>query len=79
MMWNVLFCPELPGPFAPVSRGWGNPWVIFDWDNLFGAYQLSLDAKELAYSQVYRETFQKASRRVDSGIGHCIHRSSQAC
>ena len=52
MMWNFLFCPELPGPFAPVSRGWGNPWVIFDWDNIFGAYQLGLDAPALAYSQL---------------------------
>lgn len=35
-----------------MSRGWGRPWVIFDWDNIFGAYQLALDAKELAYSQL---------------------------
>ena len=46
---------------APVIRGnpWGLdkgvvnddwPYVIFDWDNHFGAYMLSLDAKELGYS-----------------------------
>lgn len=52
MMWNVLYSLEIPGTFAPVSRGWGRPWVIFDWDNIFGAYQFSLDAKELAYSQL---------------------------
>ena len=52
MMWNVLYSLEIPGTFAPVSRGWGQPWVIFDWDNIFGAYQLSLDARELAYSQL---------------------------
>ena len=52
MMWNVLYSLEIPGTFAPVSRGWGQPWVIFDWDNIFGAYQFSLDAKELAYSQL---------------------------
>eukprot|EP01043_Picozoa_sp_COSAG02_P040906 COSAG02_NODE_3347_length_6896_cov_2.201854_1_plen_600_part_10 len=52
MMWNVLYSLEIPGTFAPVSRGWGSPWVIFDWDNIFGAYQFSLDAKELAYSQL---------------------------
>eukprot|EP00729_Bicosta_minor_P013321 gene13321-31113_t len=52
MMWNVQWSPDIPGTFAPVSRGWGRPWVIFDWDNIFGAYQLALDAKELAYSQL---------------------------
>ena len=31
MMWNVLYSLEIPGTFAPVSRGWGRPWVIFDW------------------------------------------------
>lgn len=36
MMWNVLYSLEIPGTFAPVSRGWGQPWVIFDWDNIFG-------------------------------------------
>eukprot|EP00658_Telonema_sp_P-2_P034540 TRINITY_DN25205_c0_g1_i2.p1 TRINITY_DN25205_c0_g1~~TRINITY_DN25205_c0_g1_i2.p1 ORF type:complete len:721 (+),score=172.82 TRINITY_DN25205_c0_g1_i2:163-2325(+) len=52
MMWNLQWSPGIPGTFAPVSRGWGRPWVIFDWDNIFGAYQLSLDAKELGYSQL---------------------------
>lgn len=52
MMWNVQFSPDIPGTFAPVSRGWGRPWVIFDWDNIFGAYQLSLGSKSLAYSQL---------------------------
>ena len=36
MMWNIQWSPDIPGTFAPVSRGWGNPWVIFDWDNIFG-------------------------------------------
>jgi hypothetical protein len=52
MMWNLQWSPDIPGAFAPVSRGWGRPWVIFDWDNIFGAYQLSLGSKELGYSQV---------------------------
>ena len=53
--------PIEQGPFAPVIRGnpWGLdkgvvnddwPFVIFDWDNHFGAYMLSLDAKEQGYS-----------------------------
>ena len=28
MMWNVLYSLEIPGTFAPVSRGWGQPWVV---------------------------------------------------
>eukprot|EP00937_MAST-01D_sp_MAST-1D-sp2_P003752 g3752.t1 len=52
MLWNVIYSLEIPGTFAPVSRGWGQPWVVFDWDNIFGAYQLSLDAPALAYSQL---------------------------
>jgi len=57
VMWQVISNPLEQGPLAPVIRG--NPWgldarlvnddwgyVIFDWDNHFGAYMLSLDAKE---------------------------------
>ena len=61
VMWQLIWNPLEAGPFAPVIRG--NPWgldhdtanddwayVIFDWDNHFGSYMLSLDAKELGYS-----------------------------
>ena len=61
MMWQTVWNPLEAGPFAPVIRG--NPWgldkgvastewayVMFDWDNHFGSYMLSLDAKELGYS-----------------------------
>ena len=61
VMWQMIWNPLETGPFAPVIRG--NPWgldkgtasddwdyVLFDWDNHFGAYMLSLDAKELGYS-----------------------------
>ena len=44
-MWNMHYAPEQSGIFAPVSRSWGRPFVIFDWDNIFAAYMLSLDAK----------------------------------
>ena len=61
VMWQVISNPLEQGPFAPVIRGnpWGLdkgtvnddwPYVIFDWDNHFGAYMLSLDSKELGYS-----------------------------
>ena len=29
MMWNVIYSLEIPGTFAPVSRGWGKPWLGF--------------------------------------------------
>jgi hypothetical protein len=61
VMWQLIYNPLEQGPFAPVIRGnpWGLdkgvvnddwPYVIFDWDNHFGAFMLSLDAKELGYS-----------------------------
>lgn len=59
VMWNVVYVPTEAGPVAPVSRGWDftkgavSPewgYVLFDWDNIFASYILSLDAKDLAYS-----------------------------
>ena len=68
MMWNWIYEPVEAGPLAPVSRGWdfakgkvSQEWgyVVFDWDNIFASFLLSLDAKEKAYSnfiQVSRAT-----------------------
>ena len=60
-MWNYIYTPAEYGPFLPVSRAWnfvkGNvnldwAYVIFDWDNIFASYMISLDprAKDIAYS-----------------------------
>eukprot|EP01043_Picozoa_sp_COSAG02_P022723 COSAG02_NODE_1189_length_13995_cov_7.850101_9_plen_647_part_00 len=52
LMWNVIWNPSESGPWANVDRGWGQPYCMFDWDNLFASYMLSLDAKELAVSNL---------------------------
>eukprot|EP01052_Picozoa_sp_SAG31_P053613 SAG31_NODE_13837_length_843_cov_1.120968_1_plen_237_part_00 len=52
LMWNVLWNPSEAGPWANVDRGWGQPYCMFDWDNLFASYMLSLDAKEFALSNL---------------------------
>eukprot|EP01062_Namystynia_karyoxenos_P016792 TRINITY_DN16186_c0_g1_i1.p1 TRINITY_DN16186_c0_g1~~TRINITY_DN16186_c0_g1_i1.p1 ORF type:complete len:784 (+),score=289.83 TRINITY_DN16186_c0_g1_i1:70-2352(+) len=61
VMWNYIYTPAEAGPLCPVSRGWdftngkvNSDWgyVIFDWDNIFASYLLSLDAKEIAYSNL---------------------------
>eukprot|EP01079_Euglenida_sp_SAG-EU17-18_P002855 gene2855-3450_t len=59
VMWNYIYNPVEFGPLAPVSRGWSftqgavdTDWtyVIFDWDNIFASYLLSIDSRDLAYS-----------------------------
>ena len=52
IMWNALSRAMLPGPSVQCARGWGRPWVAFMWDDVFGAMQLALDARLLAYSQL---------------------------
>ena len=66
--------------FSPVIRG--DPWhldagvlnddwayVIFDWDNHFGAYMLSLDAKELGYSALIQVVKSRTGKGIlDSGL-----------
>eukprot|EP00455_Lapot_gusevi_P054340 TRINITY_DN8690_c0_g1_i7.p1 TRINITY_DN8690_c0_g1~~TRINITY_DN8690_c0_g1_i7.p1 ORF type:complete len:822 (+),score=158.05 TRINITY_DN8690_c0_g1_i7:87-2552(+) len=53
LAWNTIFNP-LEGLITPVSRGWdfGAGYVLFEWDNFFGAWMLGLDNKELAYSNI---------------------------
>lgn len=70
VMWNVVYLPAEAGPFAPVARGWDfapsgtdSDWgyVIFDWDNFFASYLLSVDAKELAYSNIIQTVKSKTA------------------
>ena len=55
LAWNSMFTPY-EGVVTPVSRGWdhGAGYVLFAWDNLFLAWQASLeeDSKDLAYSNL---------------------------
>ena len=51
--WNVIYDAQNNRAIAPVSRVWNEAWggyIIFDWDTYFTAVMLSLDDKELAYS-----------------------------
>jgi predicted GH43/DUF377 family glycosyl hydrolase len=62
LAWNVIYEPGMEQIITPVSRiwnysGWGG-WVLFDWDTYFAAYMLSLDSKELAYSNAIAITNQ---------------------
>ena len=73
VMWNIEYTPAELGPMAPVSRGWDfstHPtntdfkYVIFDWDNIFASYLLSIDdgGKELAYSNMVQVVRSKTAR-----------------
>ena len=52
LMWNILWSPSEAGPWANVDRGWGQPYCLFDWDNLFASYMLSLDSPALSFSNL---------------------------
>eukprot|EP01084_Bolivina_argentea_P287125 492646_1 len=59
LMWNEIYTPEESGPYFPVARSWahagpGNDFgmVLFDWDNIFASYQLSMDALDLSISNL---------------------------
>lgn len=71
LAWNIVYVPTEAGPIAPVSRGWGRnlcpakspewTYVTFAWDNIFASYMLSLDAKELAYSNLIQSVRSKTN------------------
>ena len=54
LMWNTIWNPSEAGPWANVDRGWGQPYCMFDWDNLFASYMLSFQAgsRDLAFSNL---------------------------
>ena len=71
VMWNFVYTPAELGPIAPVSRGWDFTkdavssdftYVLFDWDNIFASYLLSLDSKELAYTNLVAVIKSKTGR-----------------
>lgn len=59
MNWLVVYDPDKDRLVTPVSRPWSFGWggskpggfVLFCWDNFFGAYMHSLASKELAYNE----------------------------
>ncbi|WP_298486202.1 trehalase family glycosidase [uncultured Maribacter sp.] len=53
LAWDQIYEPTNDRVITPVSRIWNTEWggwVLFDWDTYFAAYMLSLDNKDLAYS-----------------------------
>jgi putative isomerase len=56
--WNTIYDPLNDRVITPVSRAWcyGQGFVLFEWDTYFGAYQLSLDNRDLAYANLIAVT-----------------------
>lgn len=53
LAWNVVYDQLNNRVITPVSRNWcvgWQGWILFEWDNYFAAYMLSLDNKELAFA-----------------------------
>jgi len=53
LAWNLFYDAQNKRAITSVSRVWNEAWggyIIFDWDTYFAALMLSLDQKELAYS-----------------------------
>ncbi|MEM8896772.1 MAG: trehalase family glycosidase [Bacteroidota bacterium] len=51
--WNTIYDANNERLITPVSRVWNEAWggyILFDWDTYFTALMLSLDQKEMAYS-----------------------------
>lgn len=56
LAWDTIYEPEHRQICSPVSRLWNLGWggyVLFCWDTLFAAEMISLENKELAYSNVF--------------------------
>ena len=53
LSWNLFYDAQNKRAITSVSRVWNENWggyIIFDWDTYFAALMLSVDQKELAYS-----------------------------
>mgnify|MGYP000343440749 CR=1 FL=1 len=62
--WDTIYDAFNRRVITPVSRTWNEAWggyILFDWDTYFGAYMLSLDHKDLAYSNVIAITHEHTS------------------
>lgn len=59
LAWNTTYDAANNRVITPVSRLWSNGWggfALFDWDNYFASYMLSLFNKELAYANAIEIT-----------------------
>ncbi|HOW84582.1 MAG TPA: trehalase family glycosidase [Candidatus Aminicenantes bacterium] len=63
LAWNTIYDPGNDRVISPVSRAWSTGgWVLFEWDTYFAAYMLSVDCKELAYSNAIAITSEITDR-----------------
>ena len=56
LAWDTIYEPEHRRICTPVSRLWNMSWggyVLFCWDTFFAAEMISLEQKDLAYSNVF--------------------------
>ena len=59
LAWDNIYEPTHQRVITPVSRTWNvgwEGWVLFEWDTYFASYMLSLDNKDLAYTNVIAMT-----------------------
>ena len=77
VMWNTIYTPAEYGPTLPVSRAWDfipgkhdSDWayVLFDWDNFFASYMMSLDPRPAAKSLSYSNLIQVVRSRTSRGF-----------
>ena len=65
LAWNVIYEQTHDRVITPVSRVWSvgwKGWILFEWDTYFAAYMLSLNNKELAYSNALAMTNELTDR-----------------
>lgn len=62
LAWTTIYDPNNNRIINPVSRTFSNDWVLFGWDTYFAAYMLSLNNKDLAYSNAIAITKEITSR-----------------
>ena len=59
LAWNTIYDAPNHRVITPVSRLWNRNWggfVLFEWDNYFAAYMLSMFSKDLAYANAVEIT-----------------------
>ena len=89
VMWQTIHNPMEQGPYAPVIRG--NPWgldkhtathdwvsVMFVWDNILGAYMLSLDARALGYSSLIQVVKGKSALGFLSNVNAAANKQAHS-
>ncbi|WP_202552375.1 MGH1-like glycoside hydrolase domain-containing protein [Ginsengibacter hankyongi] len=78
LAWNTVYDPANNRLLTPVSRNWcvgWQGWVLFEWDNYFAAYMLSLDNKDLAYSNAIAITKEITKRGFVPNFGSSKNKS----